>query len=199
MKVLIGIGLGILGLSAIASVAARGDKLDPGAAAQRSKAKESVVDASGNLRVPTDYRTTYQFLGSWAIAADSGKGSKQLHEVYASPGAIAAYQKDGRFSDGTVLIKEVFQTTTQSMKTGTVSHADKLAGWFVMVKESKDLHPDNKLWGNGWAWSWFNADNPTKTTSTNFKVECLPCHEPARATDWVYVDGYAPLRSSQKP
>jgi hypothetical protein len=29
-----------------------------------------VVDASGNLRVPGDYRTAYQFLGSWAVAAD---------------------------------------------------------------------------------------------------------------------------------
>ena len=31
-----------------------------------------VVDASGNLRVPGDYRTAYQFLGSWAVAADQG-------------------------------------------------------------------------------------------------------------------------------
>ena len=27
---------------------------------------EKVVDTSGNLRVPGDYRTAYQFLGSWA-------------------------------------------------------------------------------------------------------------------------------------
>jgi hypothetical protein len=31
---------------------------------------EGVVDAEGNLRVPADYRTAYQFLGSWAVAAD---------------------------------------------------------------------------------------------------------------------------------
>ena len=35
-----------------------------------------VVDASGNLRVPGDYRTAYQFLGSWAVAADQGRGFK---------------------------------------------------------------------------------------------------------------------------
>ena len=44
------------------------------------------VDANGNLHVPDDYRTTYQFLGTWAVAADQGKGSKELHDVYASPG-----------------------------------------------------------------------------------------------------------------
>src|SRR5690242_1131258 len=33
----------------------------------------NVVDAAGHLRVPADYRTLYQALGSWAIAADSGQ------------------------------------------------------------------------------------------------------------------------------
>lgn len=51
-----------------------------------------VVDSKGNLRVPADYRTPYQFLGSWAIAADKGRGSKDLHIAYASPGTIAAYR-----------------------------------------------------------------------------------------------------------
>ena len=67
----------------------------------------AVVDDKGNLRVPADYRTTYQMLGSWAVAADDGAGSKELHVVYASPGTIAAYRKDRRFPDGTVLVKEV--------------------------------------------------------------------------------------------
>jgi hypothetical protein len=155
---------------------------------------EGVVDANGNLRVPADYRTAYQFLGSWAVAADQGQGSKEVHVVYASPGAIAAYPKDGRFPDGSVLVKEVFEATTSAMTTGTASHAQNLKGWFVMVKDSKNSHPDNKLWGNGWAWSWFDAPNPLKSTSTDYKVDCLTCHVPARATDWIYVQGYPPLK-----
>jgi hypothetical protein len=155
---------------------------------------EGVVDANGNLRVPADYRTAYQFLGSWAVAADQGQGSKDVHVVYASPGAIAAYRKDGRFPDGSVLVKEVFAATTSTMTTGTVSHAQNLKGWFVMVKDSRNSHPDNKLWGNGWAWSWFDAPNPLKSTSTDYKVDCLTCHVPARATDWIYVQGYPPLK-----
>jgi hypothetical protein len=154
----------------------------------------AVVDANGNLRVPADYRTAYQFLGSWAVAADQGQGSKEVHVVYASPGATAAYRKDGRFPDGSVLVKEVFEATTGAMTTGTVSHAQNLKGWFVMVKDSKNSHPDNKLWGNGWAWSWFDAPNPLKSTSTDYKVDCLTCHVPARATDWIYVQGYPPLK-----
>ena len=123
---------------------------------------EGVVDANGNLRVPADYRTAYQFLGSWAVAADQGQGSKEVHVVYASPGTIAAYRKDGHFPDGSVLVKEVFEATTAAMTTGTVSHAQKLKGWFVMVKDSKNSHPGNTLWGDGWGWSWFDASNPVK-------------------------------------
>jgi hypothetical protein len=119
-------------------------------AATNGPRTEAVVDASGNLRVPVDYRTAYQFLGSWAVAADQGQGSKEIHVVYASPGTIAAYRKDGRFPDGSVLVKEVFEATTGAMTTGNVSHVKILKGWFVMMKDSKNSHPDNKLWGDGW-------------------------------------------------
>jgi hypothetical protein len=166
----------------------------PGMTATNDPKTEKVVDASGKLRVPGDYRTAYQSLGSWAVAADQGQGAKQIHVVYASPGTIAAYRKSGRFPDGSVLVKEVFEATTGAMTTGTVSHAQTLTGWFVLVKDSKNSHPGNKLWGNGWGWSWFDAANPSKTTSTDYKVDCLPCHAPARVSDWIYVQGYPALK-----
>src|SRR5262249_44961677 len=64
---------------------------------------ESVVDGQGNLRVPSDYRASYEFLGAWAIGVDKGMGSRELHTVYASPGAVAAYHTSRHFPDGTVL------------------------------------------------------------------------------------------------
>ncbi|HEX7362049.1 MAG TPA: cytochrome P460 family protein [Bryobacteraceae bacterium] len=165
------------------------------ASAANSPRTAGVVDASGHLRVPTNYRTTYQFLGTWAIAKDKGQGSKQIHDVYASPGAVAAFRKSGHFPDGTVLVKEVYATATQPMKTGIVSHAKTLQGWFVMVKQSKNRHPGNQLWGEGWIWSWFNAADPFKTTSTSFNANCKGCHLPARQTDWVYTQGYPILKN----
>ncbi|HEY2530823.1 MAG TPA: cytochrome P460 family protein [Xanthobacteraceae bacterium] len=155
---------------------------------------QAVVDANGNLRVPPDYRSTYQYLGSWAVAADATQGAKELHQVYASPGTIDAYRRNGGFPDGAVLVKEVYRTATGQMTTGTVSRADTLKGWFVMVRDTMGRHTGNKLWGDGWGWSWFDAANPSKTTSTDYKTDCLPCHVPARASDWVYVSGYPPLR-----
>ena len=82
---------------------------------------EKVVDASGNLRVPGDYRTAYEHLGTWAVAADQGPGTKQIHTVYASPGTTAAGPGAG-FADGSgLLVKEVFSAATDAMTTGTVS------------------------------------------------------------------------------
>lgn len=186
--------LSIAGLIAVISATPHRNQMGKRAMGHSSKMQESVIGANGSLHVPAHYRTSYQFLGSWAIAADKGgQGSKSLHVVYGSPGAIAAYRRDGRFPDGSVLIKEVYDAATQTMTTGTVSRAEKLKGWFVMVKESKDTHPGNQLWGDGWAWSWFDAGNRSKTTSTNYRLDCLSCHEPARPTDLVYVQGYPPL------
>src|SRR6476469_1684184 len=57
---------------------------------QPAAAQEQLVDAAGNMHVPKDYRTTYEFLGSWSVAGD--KGAKQIHVVYASPGTAASYR-----------------------------------------------------------------------------------------------------------
>jgi Cytochrome P460 len=192
MKTLSLAGIGIAGIGVVIAVAAHGQQNT--AASNNEPEAETVVDAHGDLHVPDAYRTTYQALGSWAVAADHGKGSKELHVVYASPGTIAAYRESGHFPDGAVLVKEVFDAATGKMATGTVSRAEKLKGWFVMMKDTKGRYAGNKLWGDGSGWSWFDAANPAKTTSTDYKTDCQPCHVPARTSDWVYVVGYPPLR-----
>ena len=190
MRIIGAMGVALAGLSMIVSVTACG-QADPGS--RYGEATAAVVDDKGNMRVPADYRTAYQVLGTWAVAADNGPGSKELHVVYASPGAVAAYRKDGHFPDGAVLVKEVFKTTTRPMTTGTVSRAGTLAGWFVMVKDSVGRFPGNRLWGDSWGWAWFDATDPRKTTSTDYTKDCKSCHVPARESDWIYTRGYPPL------
>jgi len=118
MRIINVAAIGAAGISTMVAVAARG-QMETTVSPNGPQA-ETVVDPSGNLRVPEAYRTTYQSLGSWAVAADQGPGSKELHVVYASPGTIAAYRRDGRFPNGAVLVKEVFQAATGQMTTGTV-------------------------------------------------------------------------------
>jgi hypothetical protein len=190
MRIADALAVALAGLSMIGAVTAYG-QIDTGSSYSGTTA--AVVDDKGNLRVPADYRTAYRMLGTWAVAADDGPGSKQLHVVYASPGTIAAYRRDGRFPDGTVLVKEVFKAATGKMTTGTVSSADALAGWFVMVKDNVGRYRGNKLWGDGWGWAWFDAKDAEKTTSTDYTKDCKGCHVPARASDWIYTRGYPPL------
>jgi hypothetical protein len=154
---------------------------------------QSAADSQGNLHVPKDYRGAYEYLGSWTIADEKAPGAKQIHMVYASPGTVAAYRANARFPDGTVLVKEVYAAVTSPMTTGTVSHAARLTGWFVMVRDNHGHHAGNKLWGDGWGWSWFDVTNPSRTTSTDYKTDCRQCHEPAQATEWVYTKGYPVL------
>ena len=190
MRIMTALGITVAGLSVIGAVTAYGQI---NTRLQSGGATAAVVDNKGNLRVPADYRTAYEAVGSWAVAKDDGPGSKQLHMVYASPGTVAAYRKDGRFPEGTVFVKEVFNTTTKDMTTGTVSSAGALAGWFIMVKDSAGRFAESKLWGDGWGWSWFDADHPQKTTSTDYTTDCRSCHEPARQSDWIYTRGYPVL------
>jgi len=149
-------------------------------------------NAQDGLHVPLDYRQDYQYLGTWSVAAEQGRGAAQMHVVYASPGAVEAWRKLGHFPDGTVLVKEVFEAGTQPMTTGTVSRTKTLQGWFVMIRDSRNTHPQSPLWGDGWGWAWFDAGKP-QTTTTRDHAECLGCHEPARATDLIYTEGYPVL------
>lgn len=186
------IGAAGFGLLSLVALTATGPTALSATAAEANAA--TVVDKKGMLRVPADYRATYEYLGTWAVAADAAEGSKGLHFVYASLGTTAAYRKDGHFPDGTVLVKEVFEAVTGQMTTGTVSHAQTLKGWFVMVRDSKDSYPGNPLWGDGWGWSWFDAGDPVTTISTNYESDCKSCHVPASNSDWIYVQGYPPLQ-----
>ena len=71
------LGSCILALLAAASVAAYAQMRTAETAGAQNTG--DIVDAKGNLRVPADYRTAYQFLGSWAVAEDQGQGSKEIH------------------------------------------------------------------------------------------------------------------------
>ncbi len=153
------------------------------------------VTKTGDISVPANFRTDFIMLGSWSVAGDADTGSEiGLHVVYAPKEAVAIYKNTGEFPDGTVIVKELFSGKTEFLTTGEATRADKTTGYFVMVKDTKNRYPDNKLWGDGWGWAFFNAANTQKTTSTDYKTDCLACHEPARKTDMLYTDGYPVLK-----
>ncbi len=164
---------------------------------QQQTALSKTVDASGNIRLPDiDFRKDWTALGAWAVAADEGEaGSKGIHMVYTQPEAVEAYRKTGKFPDGAILVKELLGTQTADMTTGTISRSGEVSGWFVMVKDSTAKYEKtNSLWGKGWGWAYFDVDDPIETTTTDYSIDCLTCHVPAKDNDWVYIEGYPVLK-----
>lgn len=155
---------------------------------------EIAVEANGTLKLPdVDFRTEWTMLGSWAV--DGGRGADGMHIVYTQPGVASTFRETGAFPDGTVLIKELRAAATEDLTTGTVSYASELQGWFVMVKDSASRYPGHPLWGDGWGWGFFAADDPASLVTEDYVTECKACHVPAEATDWVYTRAYPALRN----
>jgi len=152
-----------------------------------------LVDKSGVIRKPADYRDRYQALGVFSVADLSG--DIELHYTYASPGAAEYYRKNGKFADGTVLVKEVLGSDHAQLTTGEAHWASGTKVWFIMIKDEKGRYRGNPLWGDGWGWALYKSDAPDKQVAVDYKKDCLGCHVPAQKTDWVYVQGYPVLGS----
>lgn len=109
---------------------------------------------------------------------------------------MESYSKNGVFPDGATLVKEIRASNSGNYTTGTgVHHATgQLKQWFVMIKDSQGRFEDSPPWGDGWGWALYRSDEPTLNVATNYKSDCLGCHVPARANDWVYVEAYPILK-----
>lgn len=177
----------ISGVIAVTAVVAQSE-LETAAAASEADALLHVPDAN--------YRRDWVLLGSFSVLADDPEaGAKEFHVVYTQPENVDAYRKTGAFPDGAVLVKDVFATGTEAMTTGTASYANTLIGRFVMVKDQGDKHAAaSPLWGDGWGWAFYEGAETQKTVSTDYKQDCLGCHEPVRNQDLLHIQGYPILK-----
>ena len=151
------------------------------------------VDSKGNITLPKDFRVKWVHLGSWAVPyqRDPGYG---FHDVYTQTESVKSYKRNGKWPDGAVLVKEIRTVRWDDMATGHVVFADEESSWFVMIKDRKGRFKGNPNWGEGWGWGLFKANDPKKNVSTDYKEDCIGCHEPAKDTDWVYIQGYPTLK-----
>ncbi len=160
------------------------------------------VDSKGIITLPQDFRSTWVHLGTWVVTSQIAAGTKLgqtapatgLHGVYTKADSLKAYKKDTKWPDGTVLIMEIRAIKWDDLPTGHVISEGETSEWFVMVKDAKGRFSKNLNWGDGWGWALFNAGDPKKNVSTHYKEDCLGCHEVAKDTDWVFIQGYPTLR-----
>ena len=159
----------------------------------RSEPFSEYVDDAGNISFPYDYQTSFVHLGTFAVSKHDGP-TDEVHGVYARQEDVEAYRRDGRFPDGAVLVKDVYETQSARLTTGNASWGTDLTIWFVMIKDARGRFEGNELWGDGWGWALFDGKDPEKQIATSYRADCRACHVPARKDDWIYVDGYPVLR-----
>ena len=76
------------------------------------------VTKDGGITRPTDYRDTFEFLGTYAVATKPDRPVDEMHVVYARPEDVKAYRRDGKFPDGATLVKEVTKVGSDSSPRG---------------------------------------------------------------------------------
>ena len=158
-----------------------------------TKTFSAFVDAEGGIRLPEDFRKSMVHLGSWFVPEGDASG---FHDVYTEASTVEAYRQTGEFPDGATLIKELRADTKGTYTTGpNVSYAnDKLKHWFVLIKDREGRFPDNPSWGDGWGWALIKPEDPTENLAGSYQASCLGCHIPAKANDWIYIEGYPTLK-----
>lgn len=156
-----------------------------------------LVDSVGNISLPKNFNTEFVHLGTIAVASENDETVDQMHSTYTRRQDVKAFQKNGRFSDGAVLVKEVRGASHEDLTTGHTSYASEMKVWFVMIKDEKQRFKDNDLWGSGWGWAMFEGADPTKQVATDYSSDCLDCHIPAEKNDWVFTQCYPLLKKKE--
>jgi cytochrome c len=151
------------------------------------------VGETGEITLPSNFRQNWVHLGSWVVSDTKAPGYG-FHDVYTQPEAAKAFQKNGTFPDGAVLVKEIREIASGDLTTGHAEWASENAVWFVMVKDTEGRFKENPHWGEGWGWALYEAKNPIKNVSKGYIETCLACHVPAKKTDWIYTQGYPKLK-----
>ena len=163
---------------------------------QATTASAAKKKKTHDLSLPRDFRTTMVHLGSWFVPEGEASG---FHDVYADRNAVIAYRKKGKWPDGSKLVKELRSSKAGTYTTGVGVHraTASVKQWFVMVKDSKGSGK-GPLWGEGWGWALYKPDRPSVNVATDYRSDCLGCHIPAKATDYVYVDAYPSLTAPKR-
>jgi hypothetical protein len=63
-----------------------------------------------------------------------------------------------------------------------------------MVKDAAGKLGSGARFGDGWGWAFFAGNETVKTVTGDYRIDCLPCHEPVRKQGLQFLQGYPLLR-----
>jgi hypothetical protein len=172
---------------------------------QAQQSGGAAFNPDGKMKLPTGYRE-WVFLGAPLTpnALNNGKASfPEFHNVYVEKKNLDAYQKMGKFPEGTVIVKELvllqkptFPDGSQQAPSGRGYFEGDFNGMDVSVKDSKRFAKTN-----GWGYFTFghHALPYEQTAAESSTGECAGCHIANVAqTDMTYEQFYPVLRALQQ-
>lgn len=172
------------------------------ASPQLTGTRGPVFTKAGELLLPQGYRT-WMFIGAPITPNGLNEGTApfpEFHNVYIELENFRYYQKNGKFPEGTVMVKELALAQTGGHPDGSVDSTSG-RGYFpgaqngldVMVKDSARFSKTN-------AWGFFTFGHRAEPYDASAKessiAECAGCHiANVSKTDMVWVRYYPLLKA----
>lgn len=118
----------------------------------------------------------------------------EFHNVYIHPDDYNYWQQNGKWQDGTILVKELVLVGKKQEVSGNGYFMGDFTGLEVTIKDKK-LFPDEP--GN-WAYFSFGHTYPLANTAKAFPTAaCNSCHATSAEDDFVFTQNY-PVLSAAK-
>lgn len=180
------------GSSNSATIATKVEAADSQSATEKAAAR---YNAKGELIRPAAHRE-WVFVGAPVTPNDMNDGKAafpEFHNVYIDPVSFASYKKSGKFSDGTVILKELVSVGGKTMDSGNGYFQGEFTSLEAMVKDQKRFEDEP----GGWAFFRFGEAPNYYTTGARMKTEsCNTCHSGANE-DYVFTETYPVLRAAK--
>ncbi len=168
----------------------------PRSAAMTATPASLSFNEQGELLRPEGYRRWIS-VGTPLTPNDMNGGQAafpEFHAVYIHPDAFDAYERTGRFPDGTVLVKELLSVGTKQASSGKGYFMGDFTGLEVLIKDANRFKDQP---GN-WAFFSFGHEYPLKDSARLQPVEnCSTCHGAAADDDYVFTQYYPVLRAAK--
>ena len=164
--------------------------------------KGPVFAKDGSLVLPAGFRS-WVFIGGPITPNGLNEGSApfpEFHSVYIERENLRYYQKNGKFPEGTVLVKELALAQVGKHPDGSLDSASgrgyfpsTLNGLDVMVKDSKRFAETNN-WG---FFTFGHHAEPYEAAAKESSIsQCAYCHiAHVASTDMVWVQYYPLLKT----
>lgn len=153
-------------------------------------------DADGAMLRPAGYRE-WIYAGTPLTPNDLNDGEApfpEFHTVYIAPDAWAAYQRTGRFPDGTCMVKELISVGSKQASSGNGYFMGEFIGLEVAMKDSKRFHDQP----GHWSYFSFGHEYPLAEKARPQRVvSCNACHQATAAEDFVFTQYYPVLRAAK--